>query len=72
MVGKIGSPSKTGPTSFLPGISLCVTTEITPSLLENNLRVLDLSADYRFKSLDKWKQVYSNSFKQLVIGVLPL
>ncbi len=40
-------------------------SQIVPKLLEKNIRVLDLSADYRFHSLDQWKQVYfneSNSF----------
>ena len=34
-------------------------SQFTPLLLENGIKVLDLSADYRFKSLDKWKEVYS-------------
>ena len=33
-------------------------SQITPSLLNKGLRVLDLSADYRFRSLDLWKQIY--------------
>ncbi len=37
-----------------------LSSQLTPSLLEKGLRVLDLSADYRFKSLEKWKQVYSS------------
>ena len=32
---------------------------IVPELLKNNIKVIDLSADYRYKSLDKWKEVYS-------------
>jgi len=36
-----------------------LSSQITPLLLEKGLKVLDLSADYRFKSLDKWKEVYS-------------
>ena len=36
-----------------------LSSQLTPSLLENNIKVIDLSADYRFKSLDKWKDVYS-------------
>ena len=34
-------------------------SQLTPSLLEKGIKVLDLSADYRFKSLDKWKEIYS-------------
>ena len=36
-----------------------LSSQLTPLLLEKGIRVLDLSADYRFKSLDKWKEVYS-------------
>tara|TARA_B100000700_G_scaffold327416_1_gene441922 strand:+ start:83 stop:1162 length:1080 start_codon:yes stop_codon:yes gene_type:complete len=35
-------------------------SQIVPSLLDKGIKVLDLSADYRFKSLDKWKDIYSN------------
>ena len=37
-----------------------LSSQITPLLLKKGIRVLDLSADYRFKSLDKWKEVYSS------------
>ena len=37
-----------------------LSSQLTPLLLGKGLRVLDLSADYRFKSLKKWKQVYTN------------
>ncbi|MBW3041947.1 N-acetyl-gamma-glutamyl-phosphate reductase [Prochlorococcus marinus] len=37
-----------------------LSSQLTPSLLEKGIKILDLSADYRFKSLDKWKEVYSN------------
>jgi N-acetyl-gamma-glutamyl-phosphate reductase len=36
-----------------------LSSQLTPLLLEKGNKVLDLSADYRFKSLDKWKEVYS-------------
>ncbi len=36
-----------------------LSSQLTPLLLERGIKVLDLSADYRFKSLDKWKEVYS-------------
>ena len=36
-----------------------LSSQFTPLLLDKGIRVLDLSADYRFKSLDKWKEVYS-------------
>jgi len=32
---------------------------IVPALIERNVRVVDLSADYRYRSLDRWKQVYA-------------
>tara|TARA_B100000700_G_scaffold254950_1_gene287461 strand:- start:896 stop:1975 length:1080 start_codon:yes stop_codon:yes gene_type:complete len=37
-----------------------LSSQLTPLLLEKGIKVLDLSADYRFKSLDKWKEVYAN------------
>tara|TARA_Y100001968_G_C19376913_1_gene728152 strand:- start:288 stop:1367 length:1080 start_codon:yes stop_codon:yes gene_type:complete len=36
-----------------------LSSQLTPLLLEKDVKILDLSADYRFKSLDKWKEVYS-------------
>tara|TARA_B100000700_G_scaffold323778_1_gene428298 strand:- start:1717 stop:2796 length:1080 start_codon:yes stop_codon:yes gene_type:complete len=36
-----------------------LSSQLTPRLLENNVKVLDLSADYRFKSLNNWKDVYT-------------
>tara|TARA_B100000965_G_scaffold261222_1_gene220289 strand:+ start:104 stop:1183 length:1080 start_codon:yes stop_codon:yes gene_type:complete len=36
-----------------------LSSQLTPLLLGKGIKVLDLSADYRFKSLDKWKEVYS-------------
>ncbi len=36
-----------------------VSSQLTPLLLEKGVKVLDLSADYRFKSLDKWKEIYA-------------
>tara|TARA_Y100001968_G_scaffold265169_1_gene254270 strand:- start:75 stop:1154 length:1080 start_codon:yes stop_codon:yes gene_type:complete len=36
-----------------------LSSQLTPLLLEKGIKVLDLSADYRFKSLKKWKDVYS-------------
>ena len=36
-----------------------ISSTITPSLLKKGLKVIDLSADYRYKSLDLWKEVYS-------------
>ncbi len=37
-----------------------ISSTITPSLLKKGLKVIDLSADYRYKSLDIWKEVYSH------------
>ncbi len=36
-----------------------LSSQLTPLLLEKGIKVVDLSADYRFKSLDKWKEVYT-------------
>ena len=36
-----------------------LSSQLTPSLLDKGIKVIDLSADYRFKSLNKWKEVYS-------------
>ena len=36
-----------------------ISSTITPSLIKKGLKVIDLSADYRYKSLDLWKEVYS-------------
>ena len=36
-----------------------LSSTITPSLIKKGLKVIDLSADYRYKSLDLWKEVYS-------------
>ncbi len=33
-------------------------SQLVPQLLEHNLRVVDLSADYRFRSLEQWKSIY--------------
>ena len=37
-----------------------LSSQLTPSLLKKGIKVIDLSADYRFKSLDKWKDIYAN------------
>ncbi len=33
-------------------------SQITPELVEMGVRVIDLSADYRYRSLNHWKQIY--------------
>jgi len=35
-----------------------LSSTITPELINNGMKVIDLSADYRYKSLDKWKEIY--------------
>tara|TARA_Y100001978_G_scaffold183267_1_gene180726 strand:- start:174 stop:1229 length:1056 start_codon:yes stop_codon:yes gene_type:complete len=35
-----------------------LSSTITPELITNGIKVIDLSADYRYKSLDKWKEIY--------------
>ena len=37
-----------------------ISSTLTRGLLERGVKVIDLSADYRYKSLDQWKKVYSN------------
>ena len=37
-----------------------ISSTITRGLLEKGIKVIDLSADYRYKSLEQWKRVYSN------------
>tara|TARA_Y100000589_G_scaffold268100_1_gene259778 strand:- start:875 stop:1930 length:1056 start_codon:yes stop_codon:yes gene_type:complete len=37
-----------------------IASTIVPDLLKKGLKVIDLSADYRYKSLDQWKKVYFN------------
>ena len=36
-----------------------ISSTITPELLNKGIKVIDLSADYRYKSLDLWKSIYS-------------
>ena len=40
--------------------------QLVPALLERGVRVVDLSADYRYRSLDEWKQVYVQEAQELV------
>ena len=37
-----------------------ISSTLTRGLLDKGLKVIDLSADYRYKSLDQWKKIYSN------------
>ena len=37
-----------------------ISSTLTRGLLEKGVKVIDLSADYRYKSLNQWKKVYSN------------
>ena len=36
-----------------------LSSTITPKLLSKGIKIIDLSADYRYKSLDKWKEIYT-------------
>ena len=36
-----------------------ISSTITPQLLNKGLKVIDLSADYRYKSLEKWIEIYN-------------
>ncbi|NCV91747.1 MAG: N-acetyl-gamma-glutamyl-phosphate reductase [Synechococcaceae bacterium WB7_3xG_012] len=35
-------------------------SRLAPALLEHGVKVVDLSADYRYSSLDQWKEVYAS------------
>jgi len=41
-----------------------VASTLTRDLLNNGIRVVDLSADYRYKSLSQWKNIYSNEARK--------
>ena len=41
-----------------------LSSQLTPELVERSVRVLDLSADYRYRSLDQWKQIYVHEANQ--------
>ncbi len=36
-----------------------ISSSLTRGILEKGVKVIDLSADYRYKSLDEWKKVYT-------------
>ncbi len=36
-----------------------LSSTLTRKLLDRGVKIIDLSADYRYKSLDEWKKVYS-------------
>jgi N-acetyl-gamma-glutamyl-phosphate reductase len=38
---------------------------LVPELLQRGVRVVDLSADYRYRSLDRWKEVYAAEARQV-------
>ena len=37
-----------------------ISSTLTRKLLDKGIKVIDLSADYRYKSLDEWKKIYFN------------
>ena len=39
-------------------------SKLTPDLLQKNVKVLDLSADYRYSSINSWSQAYMNEAKK--------
>ena len=39
--------------------------QLAPKLIERGVRVVDLSADFRYRSLDEWNQVYAQEAKRL-------
>ena len=40
-----------------------LSSTITPELINNGIKVIDLSADYRYRALDKWKEIYYKESK---------
>ena len=44
-----------------------LSSKLTRKLLDKGLKVIDLSADYRYKSLDEWKKVYSKEIQHFII-----
>ena len=59
------SPQRILETSDIAILSLPngLSSTITPELIDNGIKVIDLSADYRYKSLDKWKEIYYKEAK---------
>ena len=41
-----------------------ISSTLTRGLLEKGVKVIDLSADYRYKSLELWKSIYTNEAKK--------
>jgi len=39
-------------------------SRLVPDLLERGVKVVDLSADYRYSALDQWKEVYASEARQ--------
>ncbi|MFM7753119.1 MAG: N-acetyl-gamma-glutamyl-phosphate reductase [Cyanobium sp.] len=39
--------------------------QLVPTLLERGVRVVDLSADYRYRSLGRWQEVYATEAREL-------
>ena len=39
--------------------------QLTPKLLDRGVRVVDLSADFRYRSLEQWSQVYAQEARSL-------
>ena len=58
-------PNKIAENSDIALLSLPsgLSSQVTPKLLKNGIKVIDLSADYRYKSLDKWKEIYNKESK---------
>ena len=42
-----------------------LSSQLTPQLLQRGVRVVDLSADFRYRSLDRWSQVYVQEAQDL-------
>ena len=57
---EIPKPDKISELSDLAVLSLPngLASQLAPSLLDRNVKVIDLSADYRYRSLELWKSIY--------------
>ncbi len=42
-----------------------LSSQITPALLDSNIKVVDLSADFRYRSLSKWNEIYSTEASKI-------
>ncbi len=59
-IEKIASTSDFAVLSLPNGLS----SQLSPELVDLNVRVIDLSADYRYRSLDQWNKIYTKETEE--------